>query len=357
MVAKQSSEHGVNAFRFVLMFTVVMSHAWWLFGGPLQRGNPSYLVLITAQCSVPAFFITSGYFLRWREGDPLAVTRWALRKLLPLYALWMAVYAVVTFLSGWGAFYTLLEWRSSGEGFLELLHKVGFNVTTRHLWFLPALALALSATSLSLRLLGERLTWVLAIAVAAIGLLTGPYQMFLGLSGHTFRALALTSPLLVLIGVHIANADVPRRPLLIGLAVLVTYWLQVWDDRWLATAPGFTRDIRTAMTLATIPFALSVFLFARALPPSRVVEWLSARRNHLLVIYCIHPMVLTAIRAVWSRQGLASTLMVTVLAFGLSLLAAALLSRAHKRLRQFGRQRRQATVFDEAEPATATMRG
>jgi surface polysaccharide O-acyltransferase-like enzyme len=357
MVARQSGEPGVNAFRFVLMFTVVMSHAWWLFGGPLHRNNPSYLVLVTAQCSVPAFFIISGYFLRWREGDVLAVTRWALRKLLPLYLLWMAIYAAVTCFSGWGAVYTVLEWRSSGGSVLELLHKIGFGVTTRHLWFLPALALALSATSVSLRLLGERISWCLAVAVAAIGLLTGPYQMFLGLGGHTFRALALTSPLLVLIGIHVASAQIPRRPLLFGLAVLATYCLQVLDDRWLATAPGFTSDVRTAMTLATIPFALSAFLFARSLPPSSFVEWLSARRHYLLVIYCIHPMVLTAIRVVWAEQGLASTLIVTLVAFGLSLLAAALLALADRGWRELRRRSRVMPAMTQPEPVAAIPRG
>ena len=357
MVIRQSSEPGVNAFRFVLMFTVVMSHAWWLFGGPLQRGNPSYLVLITAQCSVPAFFIISGYFLRWREADLFAVTRWAFRKLLPLYALWVTLYAVVTWLSGWGAFYTVAEWRSSGNGVLDLLHKIGFGVTTRHLWFLPALALALSATSLSLRLLGERLAWVLAGVVAAIGLLTGPYQMFLGLEGHTFRALLLTGPLLVLIGIQIADADAPRRPLLFALALLLAYCLQVFDDRLLATAPGFSPGTKTAVTLATIPFALFAFLFARSLPRTGFLEWLSGRRHYLLVIYCIHPMMLTSIRAVWIQQGLASTLIAAVVAYGLSLLAAVFLSVAHDRWRKRGRKDPGNPVFGQSKPATLVTPG
>jgi len=74
MAARQSSEPGVNAMRFDLMFTVVMAHAWWLFGLPLERSFATFLLLVTAQSSVPAFFITSGYFLRWREGSPFAVT-------------------------------------------------------------------------------------------------------------------------------------------------------------------------------------------------------------------------------------------------------------------------------------------
>jgi surface polysaccharide O-acyltransferase-like enzyme len=358
MSVRQSSEPGVNAFRFVLMFTVVLSHAWWLFGPPIRSGDPSYLLLITAQCSVPAFFITSGYFLHWREGDPLAVTRWAMRKLLPLYAIWMAIYIVVTWFAGFGVVYSVSAWLDSREGFLDLVRHVGFGASTRHLWFLLALAFALSATSLSLRLLGERRTWMLAGAVAAVGLLTGPYQMFLGLDGHAIRAQFLTAPLLVLLGVHIATSRIPRRPLLVGLAVIVAYWLQVLDDRWLATAPGYaTTKARTAVTLATFPFAISAFLFARSLAPTTSLEWLSRRKHYLLIIYCIHPMILIGLNSVWDQRGLAPMLLATTFAFTLSVLAAVGVAIAHRRWRELARARGRLSVELPPEASAAVTRG
>ena len=357
MAARQSSEPGVNAMRFALMFTVVMAHAWWLFGLPLERSFATFLLLVTAQSSVPAFFITSGYFLRWRDGSPFAVTRWVLGKLIPLYLLWMAIYAVVTYFSGWGAFYAVTAWHSSGNGYLDLLHDVTFGVTTRHLWFLPALAAALSVTSISLRFLGERLTWVVLGAIAALGLLTGPYQMFLGYQGHAFRALALTSPLLVMIGVLLASRNVPRWAVLFGLAAFLCYWLQVFDDKWLATAPGYSSDRKMAVTLATIPFALSVFLFARALPAAKSIEWLSRRKHYLLIIYCIHPMMLTAIRSVWDQRSLPSMLSAAAIAYLMSCLAAVAFDTAQKRWREFGRSRANSEPFDPPEPASAVTRG
>ncbi len=345
MAVRQSDEPGINAFRFALMFTVVMAHAWWLFGPALARGDPSYLLLITGQCSVPAFFIISGYFLRWREADPYAVARWAVRKLLPLYLLWMAIYAVVMGLAGWGAMYILWAGVENGKGPLQVLRDVAFGASTRHLWFLPALAIALSVTSLSLRLLGHRRTWVLAALLAAGGLLTGPYQMFLGLEGHSIRAQFLTAPLLVLFGIYIAEAGAPRHLLLFGLAVFTAYWLQVLDDRWLATAPGFaTTKARPVVTFATIPFALSAFLFARSLPRSATMEWLSKRKHYLLVIYCIHPMMLRALSLVWDWKGLAPTLVASAIGFALSLLAAIAVSMAHKRWRAYAETRQQLAI-------------
>jgi surface polysaccharide O-acyltransferase-like enzyme len=357
METRSSSEPGVNAFRFVLMFTVVYAHACWLFAGPLQRDSLTYLLLVTAHCSVPSFFITSGYFLRWRDGDPFVVTRWAFRKLLPLYLIWMAIYAVVTWLAGWGAVYEVAAWLAGRGDFFDLTGSIAFGVTTLHLWFLPTLALALSATSLSLRFLGVRLTWVLAAALAAAGLFAGTYQMFLGLESHSLRGSVLTAPLLVLIGICVANARIPRRPVLLGIAVLVAYFLQLSDNGFIATAAGYSPDRRSAVTLSTIPFALSVFLFARSLPCTKLVEWLAGRKHYLLVIYCIHPMILTGIRGVWDRQGLASTLVVTIVAFSLSVLAAMFLSIAHRRWRELAHADRQITVAGTPDTSTAVTRG
>jgi len=345
MVVRQSEEPGINAFRFALMFTVVMAHAWFLFGPTLQRNNPSYLLLITAQCSVPAFFIISGYFVRWREADPFAVTRWALRKLLTLYFLWIAIYALVTGLIGWGAAYVFWAGVENGNGLLQLLRDVAFGASIHHLWFLPALAIALSATSLSLRLLGHRWTWVLAGLLAAAGLLTGPYQVFFGLEGHSIRAQFLTAPALVMVGIHIAEIGAPRRLLLFALATLAAYWLQVLDDRWLATAASFgATKARPAVTLATIPFALFAFLLARSLPRTPSLEWVSQRKNYLTVIYCIHPMILQALKHVWDQKSLGTTLVAAVIGFALSLLAAVAVSMAHQRWRGSAHTRRPLAI-------------
>src|SRR4051794_29436589 len=121
MHIRMSSEPGINAFRFLLMFLVVLGHSW-SFIGRIAATDPSYYLLITAQCAVPVFFITSGYFLRWREGDALSVTRWACTKLLPLYILWVAIYIAAAWLAGLGTLPHLVGSFSHGG-------------PVRHLWF------------------------------------------------------------------------------------------------------------------------------------------------------------------------------------------------------------------------------
>lgn len=308
MAIQMSSEPGINAFRFILMFTVVLAHAWF-FVGPIPPFDPAYYLLITAQCSVPAFFITSGYFLRWDEGHVFSVTRWAAAKLLPLYVLWVGIFIVAAWLAGMGSF-------------RHLLFSFSHGGPVRHLWFLPALAVALSLTSLSLRLLGSRITWAAAIALAACGLFIGTYAMAAGLDTHPVRGGLFTAPLLVLFGTAIAARDVPRAPYLFGAAAVASYALQYADDRLVASFAEFASYDHWSMTAATFPFALSVFLFARSLPPTRAIKWVAERKSNLLILYCIHPMIITVIAWNWRQQGLASVLFVTALAYGLSLLCA-----------------------------------
>src|SRR5579875_2967043 len=98
-MASRARENGINAFRIFNLGLVILAHAMPL-AAPLRHGDPQYLLLILAQCSVPMFFITSGYLLRYEEGSPFAVTRWAMIKLVPLYVIWLAVYIIFAWLLG-----------------------------------------------------------------------------------------------------------------------------------------------------------------------------------------------------------------------------------------------------------------
>lgn len=316
MSDRVTTEPGVNAFRFVLMFTVIVAHGWW-FAGAAPRGDPKLYFLMIGQCSIPVFFIMSGYMLRWREGDAWAVTRWSVQKLIPVFLLWAIIYATGAWIAGIRPTY-------------DLVGVLSFSAVTPHLWFLPALAIALSVTSASLRILGMRLAMLIALALAAIGLLNGTYQLILGFESNPLRANVLTAPLLVLMGVGLRELNPPKWPLLFGLAIVAAYFLQLADDRYLASMPGYSPDRRIGITIATFPYALAVFLFARSLPSVRPVEWLARRKDYLLVIYCIHPMVLYLIGKMYSGRGFASLIFVVAVAYALSVVAAIAVARAHR---------------------------
>jgi hypothetical protein len=115
------------------------------------------------------------------------------------------------------------------------------------------------------------------------------------------------------------------------------------DDRLIATASGYTAGWAPHMTLATIPFALSVFLFGRSLPSAPPVQWLAARR-YLIVIYCVHSMILTCFAFVPHGRGMAMLFATTIAAYALSLLVAVTLSVGHRQLRELARPTRRLAV-------------
>ena len=337
MAGKGSTEPGVNAFRFVLMFTVIVAHGWW-FSGAAPRGDPKMYFLMIGQASIPVFFITSGYLLRWKEGDPFAVARWAAQKLVPIYLFWAFLYA-------------LAAWWAGLRPLFDPIGVLGFTSVTPHLCFLPALAIALSLTSVSLRFLGMQRTWMVALALAAIGLVNGTYQLYLGLESNPLRANVLTAPLLVLTGIHLRTANPPKQPWLFGLAVLVGYDLQLVDDRLLVNLPAYSPDRKIGFTVATYFYGLAVFLFARSLPSVRPVEWLAKRKDYLLVIYCIHPMIMYAIGQVYTGRSFASLLVVVASTYAVSASLAVLVGRAHRGAREIRKYRHEPLAV-AAPPAT-----
>ncbi len=117
--------------------------------------------------------------------------------------------------------------------------------------------------------------------------------------------------------------------------MLLAYILQLYDDRFVAGLAGYSSSKGWSTTLATIPFALAVFLFARSLPHTRLVKSIAERKNDLLILYCIHPMIITVIGWSWHWRGMKSVLAVTVLAYALSLLCAVGFTAAHRRWREF----------------------
>jgi surface polysaccharide O-acyltransferase-like enzyme len=300
-------EPGINAFRLVSLSAVILAHAWF-FAGPMEHHDPRYRLVIIAQASVPLFFMTSGYLLRWRDGDPLAVTRWCCRKLLPLFGIWAAIYVGVFWIAGFGSL-------------TELLATLPRGGPTRHLWFLPALAIALSSVSLSLRLAGPRLTWIGATALAAAGLWLGTYQQWIGLEAHSLASGVLAAPFFVLIGVQIRQSNVPRNAALFAGIAVAGYILQLLDDRLLSAAPGYLPERHFMVTLATVPYAGATFLFARSLS-GRLVQTVARARDYFPTIYCIHPMIIFALRPVVHSEGLPTALAVAALTLALSILTA-----------------------------------
>ena len=315
--SKRTREPGVEAFRLLLTIPVILAHAW-TFKGDQSVGALHYLPLMLGHIAVPFFFIASGTLLRWQEGQPLAVVRWSWYKLAPLFAFWMSLYIVAAWFAGRGTF-------------LQLVASIPLGGPTRHLWFLPALGFALSLVAVSLRLLGWRRTWIITIALAGTGLLIGGYLSFWGYGTRWLRVAYLTAPLFVMIGVALKDLPPLGRPVWLGLAALGCYALQVADDLWLSTSAGYRLTEHPTVTLATIPFALVVFLWARELSSGTVVNGLASLGRFGLIIYCLHPLFLMVLLNAIPYRSYGMTFAMTLAALALSIAAGSIIQQVKKR--------------------------
>lgn len=315
---------GVDAFRVLLMLPIILAHSWH-FAGPISPGLLPYLPLMVGHAAVPFFFLASGSLLRWQEGDTFAVPRWLLRKLLPLFAIWMTVYVFAAWIAGRGSL-------------LEMLAMIDEGGPTRHLWFLPALGFALSVVAISLRLLGHGRTWAIVTCMAAIGLFQGGYQLFLGLSGHWLRCAFLTAPLFVMIGVEVARRPIPATPMVAAGAAVLFYLLQVADDVVIASAPGHLPHEHPTVTLATIPYALALFLLARSLASGPALQKLASLRRYNVAIYCMNPLVLLIVQPFLPVRGMVVAFVLTFAVLAVCIGMSRLWTRAWARARSHRRQ-------------------
>src|SRR5579871_5387502 len=88
---------GVDAFRYLLAYLVVLLHS---LPGNAVTADAVWPFWLSSICraAVPFFFVASGYFLKPAPG--LAAVLKPLKRLLPVYAFWFAIYAIWDVLQG-----------------------------------------------------------------------------------------------------------------------------------------------------------------------------------------------------------------------------------------------------------------
>ena len=117
---------------------------------PTLWPEPHYQMLAgffnqVSRFAVPFFFMSAGYFLypKWQHGQVVRVTWLYVRPLLVLWVLWSVVYALLPM--------TLKQWANDGyvAGVSANWHWLSSDPLNQwwvggmvHLWFLPALVLA-----------------------------------------------------------------------------------------------------------------------------------------------------------------------------------------------------------------------
>ncbi|MBV7414258.1 acyltransferase [Aeromonas sp. sif2433] len=297
----------------VLAIVAVMTIHISPFSNPFDPslwGDPFSLWLggsINQLCrfAVPLFFLCSGYFLQPRlaAGDPMAV---ALRYCRPLLGLWL----------GWSLIYLLVPFNPIAavqQGYLASMAgqwqmQIGDPLNAWwvggmiHLWFLPALMLAVLILALCQRVGLPQLALVAGVLLYLLALLGGSYGK--PLLGGEWPLLTRNGPffslLFVTLGAYLrASRWRPTARLsgwLLG-AGLALYGLEVWG-LWLAGVALNRHDF----LLGSVPWALGLFGLLLARPDWGKGSWLERQAPKVLGLYCLH-MMLVVWLMVFGPQG------------------------------------------------------
>lgn len=311
------------------------------FDPALWDGTPYPLVgaVINQLCrfAVPLFFLCAGYFLQpaLAAGHPLTV---ALRYCRPLLGLWLA----------WSLLYVLIPFNplaAVSEGYLHAMAgqwqmQLGDHLNVWwvggmiHLWFLPALMVAVLILGLCQQVRLPRLALLLGALLYSLALIGGSYGPLL--PGGEWALLTRNGPffslLFVALGAELrlrAWQPDARRCALMMMAGMGLYALEAAGLLRVAAVPLARHDF----LLGSLPWALGLFGLLLANPAWGKGSWLERQAPKVLGLYCLHMMLVVWLmifgpqgkQVWWELLKVPALLALTLL--GYRLLAATALSR------------------------------
>ncbi|TMX09731.1 fucose 4-O-acetylase [Aeromonas salmonicida subsp. achromogenes] len=252
--------------------------------------------------AVPLFFLCAGYFLQpaLAAGNPMTA---ALRYCRPLLGLWLV----------WSLIYLLMPFNPLAaieQGYLPAMASqwqmqlgdplnawwVGGMI---HLWFLPALMLAVLCHRIGL----PRLALVLGGLLYLLALLGGSYGQ--PLLGGEWALLTRNGPffslLFVALGAELRarhwRPDTRRSVLLLGVGMGI-YALEAWGLLHFADVPLSRHDF----LLGSLPWGLGLFGLLLANQGWGQGSWLERQAPWVLGLYCLH-MMLVVWLMIFGPQG------------------------------------------------------
>lgn len=161
MLEEKKYYNGLDLLKIILAIIVVMRHACQSF---LEPNSLFYILIVNiiSPCAVPCFFIISG-FLFFEIGSDI---RKQIFRLFVLYAVWSIIYFPLF----------LLIHRNSG--IVDSLKEFIFIGSYYHLWFLPALIVALLINYL-LRNISDKVLAIVFLFLFIIAVLSEPYHFLI----------------------------------------------------------------------------------------------------------------------------------------------------------------------------------
>ena len=158
-------DHALDIAKLIMAILVICIHT-----DPLESYSDTgnfILTRVIARVAVPFLFITAGYYFFVKSRSKAQFMQY-MKKLGVTYLIWSVVYLPVN----------LYVWSNEGftkEWLLQYVQQVFFVGTYYHLWFLPALMLAIAFVYYAHKLLSFRQIAAISLVLYLIGLLADSY--------------------------------------------------------------------------------------------------------------------------------------------------------------------------------------
>lgn len=227
-MAKKRQYAAIDIAKYVASLLVVCVHTYPLLG--VSEVLNTYLIQCIARLAVPFFFATAGYFFfKKYTGDPDTdkdTLQNYLFRLGKLYIVWSIIYLP----------YTIYDYVSAGSGFSAVLSYIRdffFAGSYYHLWYFPALIIAIVLVFYSYQKKGLEFTIRAALIAYGVGYLInifGPvwetipgisflYNLYIRIF-TTARNGFFFGPIFVTMGLLMARTKrLPKRTLMIGFII------------------------------------------------------------------------------------------------------------------------------------------
>jgi surface polysaccharide O-acyltransferase-like enzyme len=291
-------------FRVLGFSAVVLIHTADL-GETDAFGTGSFIVAM-CRFAVPFFFIATGYFL---PRGFVATTTGMAKRLLPPFLAWALFYCWL--FNGFSRLGTPI-------GLVRFLYT---GMPGYHLWFLPAMAMAVLIFSAARTRLGWPALFILAALFYLVGMAFGPWHAMLDLPGFGGRNGPFFALMFVTLGAWWKARGTTPVPPILAAALVVTAIGALLAENWILFRMGSVATIAGPdFGVTTILYGAAVFLFALNCRVGGLGQWLARAGPATLGMYLIHILMLMLAQRTIAPDSLGSRLTlaaITVLASAL----------------------------------------
>lgn len=296
MQVKQARIESIDVMRVLAMLAVIQIHSPWYSKVNVTSLDVATIVDQLARFAVPFFFVISGYL--WASRAFSACDYWprslaTSKRVLIIFFFWSVIYALGPSL------YVIRQ-----EGIDKLITNIvsifyPFNFvkfvtaalegTKNHLWFLPALVMAVLISGALLSKRREKTLFTLAILLFVIGLAGSAYSdaPYGFTSGFNFRNGPFFSLIMFVSGyaIHRYGQGIALLPLGIGLAI-GGFFLQLIETTWIHEQWG--TPLLHDYLVGTYFFGLGMGMIALSNAPYLRAKALASFGPLILGVYASH---------------------------------------------------------------------